>query len=271
MATNNYDKTVQAMIAEAERRLDRQGAQAIRALSAARKKIMATVALTEWDIAHLQRMKAAVDAAMAQFARQYGQTLTAAQTQYWSYGQAMIDRPLAVVGVAVALPAIDTTVLVAMQQYSTHLVENLGRDAAAKVYNEIAMGLMGQKSPYEVMKAIGGNLTDPSIMKTISARAELITRQECRRMLEAAAQERLAQAVKVVPHLKKQWVHGGSRMPRPSHLAAAGQVRPVGEPFDVAGEKLMYPCDPAGSPGNTINCSCYSVSYLEDDQTQEED
>lgn len=262
---SKYDKTVAAMIAEAERRLDSQGADAIRALDTARKKIAASVAQTEWEMFNLPRMKSAVDAAMAEFATTYGQTLTTAQTQYWAYGQEMIDKPLSVVGVTAALPAIDTTVLVAMQQYSAHLVENLGRDAAAKIYNEIAMGLMGQKSPYEVMKAVGVNLKEPSIMKSISARAEMITRQECGRILEAASQERLAQAAEAVPGLKKQWQHGGSNMPRPSHLAAHGQIRLVDEPFLVDGEELMYPRDPAGSPGNTINCSCYTVPYIDED------
>jgi uncharacterized protein with gpF-like domain len=261
---SKYDKTVKAMIAEAERKLDSQGAQAIRALNTARKKVIATVAQTEWDMFYLPQMKNAVDAAMAEFATVYGKNLTAAQGDYWDFGQAMVDRPLAVVGVTAALPAIDTAVLRAMQTYSTHLIDNLGRDAAAKVYNEIAMGLMGQKSPYEVMKAIGTNLSDKSHMKSIAARAEMITKQECGRILEAASQDRLAQASKVVPNLKKEWQHGGSSMPRPSHQAAHGQVRPVNEPFLVDGEELMYPRDPAGSPGNTINCSCYTVPYLED-------
>jgi uncharacterized protein with gpF-like domain len=71
----------------------------------------------------------------------------------------------------------------------------------------------------------------------------------------------MEEAAKVVPGLKKQWQHGASRVPRLSHLAAVGQVRDVNEPFMVGGEALMYPKDPAGSPGNTINCSCYTVLY----------
>lgn len=47
---------------------------------------------------------------------------------------------------------------------------------------------------------------------------------------------------------------------RPEHAAADGQSVGLGEPFDVGGESLMYPCDPTGSAGNTINCRC-SVSY----------
>lgn len=36
---------------------------------------------------------------------------------------------------------------------------------------------------------------------------------------------------------------------------------PVKEPFIVSGEPLMYPGDPAGSPGNTISCRCV-MGYL---------
>jgi len=38
------------------------------------------------------------------------------------------------------------------------------------------------------------------------------------------------------------------------HLEADGQVVNIDEPFTVSGESLMFPGDPAGDPGNTINC-----------------
>ena len=31
------------------------------------------------------------------------------------------------------------------------------------------------------------------------------------------------------------------------------------EPFEVDGEQLMYPGDPAGSAGNIINCQCIEI------------
>jgi hypothetical protein len=39
-------------------------------------------------------------------------------------------------------------------------------------------------------------------------------------------------------------------------MAADGQVVGLDEPFIVGGEQLMYPGDPAGSPGNICNCLC---------------
>lgn len=44
---------------------------------------------------------------------------------------------------------------------------------------------------------------------------------------------------------------------REAHADADGQEQPVGTPFDVMGEQLMYPGDPDGSDENTINCRCW--------------
>jgi len=142
-----------------------------------------------------------------------------------------------------------------MQGFSTDLVKGLTDDANKKISQELTLGLLGQKTPYEVMGAIGRNLKDKSIFKSIAHRAETITRTEAGRVLEAAGQARKEKAAQVVPGLMKQWHYGHTaKNPRLDHMAAHGQIRKVDEPFDVGGEKLMYPRDPAGSAANTINC-----------------
>ncbi|MFA4945745.1 MAG: hypothetical protein WC789_13740, partial [Lentisphaeria bacterium] len=62
----------------------------------------------------------------------------------------------------------------------------------------------------------------------------------------------------------KIWLHSrGPGVRRLSHVAAEAEYRatpvPISDPFVVEGESLMYPRDPAGSPGNTINCQCLSI------------
>jgi hypothetical protein len=44
---------------------------------------------------------------------------------------------------------------------------------------------------------------------------------------------------------------------RDAHADADGQEVGVDEAFDVGGEELMYPGDPAGSDENTLNCRCW--------------
>jgi len=234
----------------------------IQLLADARKSVAAEIASTPWEAYYLPQMKGAIQRAMEEFGMKYQVTLGDAQTDFWELGKNRVDLPLKAVGITIAIPEIDITGLSIMQDFAADLVKGLASDASKRISQEITMGLMGQKTPYEVMQGVGRNLKDKSIFKSIAARAETITRNEAGRVLEMAAQARASKAAEVVPGLMKEWRHGaGARMPRMSHLAAEGQIRKVNEPFDVGGEKLMYPRDPAGSAGNTINCGCYTVPY----------
>ena len=258
-----FQRKVDELISRAQNLENAEVTKVITLLSDARKEVAATVAQTEWQAYRLPEFKNAIDRALQEFGNKYGVDLREAQRSFWEDGINIVDAPLREVGVYASFPAIDTTVLGIMQGYGADLIKGLAKDAALRINNEITMGLMGQKTPYEVMQAVGANLTDKSIFTSIAARAETIVRTEAGRVLEAASQARLEAAAGLVPGLQKQWFHGENvRVPRPSHLAVVEQIRDVDKPFDVGGEKLMYPRDPAGSAKNTINCSCYTVPYM---------
>jgi hypothetical protein len=260
-----FQKKVKALIEKAHNMEDDAVKRVIRLLANARKEVAATVASTEWQAYYLPEMKRAIEDALRAFGDQYGIELRTAQRTFWEHGIDMVDLPLKTVGIAQAIPQIDHTVLSIMQDFSADLVEGLTKSAISKINNELTLGLMGQKSPYEVMGAIGRNLKQKSIFKNIADRAEAITRTEAGRVLSAASQARQEKAAQVVPGLQKEWRHSHiAKMPRAAHLAVEGQIRDVDKPFDVAGEKLMYPRDPAGSAKNTIRCECYSVPYHSD-------
>ncbi|WP_075780073.1 phage portal protein [Marinitoga sp. 1137] len=61
---------------------------------------------------------------------------------------------------------------------------------------------------------------------------------------------------------KKEWLTARDERVRTEHENADGQIVNVNEPFIVGGEHLMYPLDPAGSPGNIINCRCTVIPVL---------
>ena len=65
-------------------------------------------------------------------------------------------------------------------------------------------------------------------------------------------------------NLRKEWVSAADERTREDHGAADGQIVGMDDAFDVGGESLMYPGDPAGSPENVINCRC-SVAHIVDD------
>jgi len=54
----------------------------------------------------------------------------------------------------------------------------------------------------------------------------------------------------------KRWVTEGDDNVRATHRRANGQIRPIDEPFDVGGHKLMYPGDPMAPISETARCRC---------------
>ncbi len=54
----------------------------------------------------------------------------------------------------------------------------------------------------------------------------------------------------------KQWLTAEDDLVRDTHAEADGQTVPVDQAFDVGGEQLDYPGDPAGSDAETCNCRC---------------
>jgi hypothetical protein len=62
----------------------------------------------------------------------------------------------------------------------------------------------------------------------------------------------------------QEWVAVIDTHTRSSHLDADGQIVPVGEPFNVGGEMLMYPGDPSGSYEETSNCRCSVIGSIDE-------
>jgi hypothetical protein len=56
--------------------------------------------------------------------------------------------------------------------------------------------------------------------------------------------------------LEKSWLSTRDDRTREDHMDADGQLVGLNDPFTVGGEQLDQPGDPAGSPGNVINCRC---------------
>ena len=61
---------------------------------------------------------------------------------------------------------------------------------------------------------------------------------------------------------KKEWLATRDAKTRDEHGTADGQVVLLKNDFVIAGEKLSFPGDPKGSPGNIINCRCTILPVL---------
>jgi SPP1 gp7 family putative phage head morphogenesis protein len=56
-----------------------------------------------------------------------------------------------------------------------------------------------------------------------------------------------------------EWSTAGDDVVRDSHADLDGDTVKRGEPFKNG---LLYPCDPAGDPGEVINCRCVSIPIV---------
>jgi len=95
-----------------------------------------------------------------------------------------------------------------------------------------------------------------------------------RRQANLIARNSVGQAVSGARHAGRQryatheiWIHSrGPGERRPAHVAAEARYRKepkvVGRPFIVNGAALRYPRDPAGPPGEIINCQCVAVGKV---------
>ena len=89
--------------------------------------------------------------------------------------------------------------------------------------------------------------------KLIKRRAKGIADTE---IVTASNSGSLAGAMSIHQPAKKIWLTRRDDRVRPFHESADSQKRDLNQPFDVGGENLMFPGDPAGSLANTIGCRC---------------
>ena len=250
--------------------LDKRAQQAaLRFLSAWRKDIVAEIATAkDFEAFRLPKLLNSVDRLAEDWAEKYGIETKDLLKRGFDVGVDKVDLPIRAAGIEISLPAPSLSILQASQRATVDFIAGLSRDAAQAIKREILLGANGGRTPFEVIEEVGRNLEDPSVFGTIANRAEVITRTEIGRIQSIATQVRQEDAKKIVPGLQKQWL--SSFVQRTNHMAINKQIREVEEPFDVPAaprlpaEQLMFPRDPNGSAGNTINCGCQSLPYKED-------
>jgi len=218
-------------------------------------------AVGTWDAYHLNQVLTSIEHQIAIFKPRIKSELNEGLNDAWMQGQNIIDKPLLTINIHTGW-YLSTDILDTLKTFSFFRLDKLTDDAWLNIKSELHLGVIGGKSPAEVVKAIGRNLTSPSIFGTIANRAEVIAGTEIGRVFSMATQLRMEEAAKHVPGLKKQWWHAGHpKLPRPTHVASNGQIVPVDKPFNVGGVKLMFPRAPGAPLGEVIGCGCDSIPW----------
>ncbi len=215
--------------------------------------------LSEFQAWQLPNIQQSIRVAMAEI----GEALAAAggdgAATTFQIGVDLVDEPLKSGGIVVRgiLPDVDLRQLMAIRTFMTDRLKDVSTEAANKITGQIGVVMIGGQTPGQAVDSVA------AILKSGRGRAQTIVRTEMGRAFSVATQERQAQASEHLPGLKKQWRRSGKLYSRIAHDTADGQIVDVDKPFKVNGVSLMYPRDPKGPPGETINCGCVQLPYME--------
>lgn len=273
--TTAAQRAYQAKLRELERlvgRLEREGVARARAvLEQVRQEVIAELRNTppeRFRAFFLRDLQGSVDQRIAALEQRLKQEIAPKIQAALELGQRSIQEPTAIFGVSVPLVAIPQNLVDVVQGFTADLIKRISDETRSRINADIASAILRGDSILDAARRIGRSLNQPATtFGGISNRAERIARTEILRAYSIAQQASLRQIADYVPKLKKQWIATLDDRVRPEHRQAHGQVRDWDEPFKVDGESLMYPRDPGGSPGNTINCRCVSVPVLSQMET----
>ena len=262
-AEARYNRKLDELINKVGKLEAREVARAMKLLEELRKEVALQIVESDWKSYIVPQLKEAVEKAASRFLQRYKVLLTDGQVNLWRAGVDQVDWPLSYVGIQAGGTEISRTALEIVQGYSADLITNLAGDAAAKINAEIAMGILGGKTPWEVIKAIGRNLDDPSVFRTIAVRAETITRTELARVNSLAREARIRGVVEANPKVGwlKKWISSGKAHPRPHHALLNGSTVGVERNFPGG---IPYPHAPGLPAKEVVNCGCSHVLTLAD-------
>lgn len=261
----DVNAVIEKILADKERKII-SGQEALeKLLIDVRRQIVAELAQTpgeSYSAVMLRAHLASFEGHLAGFERQGSALLDGLVVEAWEGGAALVGDTIRAGGLGMAFGYTTGPVLQTLRDTSAYRIRDLSGDAMTKIRGELTLGVLGQKTPHQVMTAVAGSLDSPGVFKTIAERARVIVGVEMGRAFTQATQTSMEQASASLPELKKQWWHAGHpKHPRVSHLALHGQVQPVNKPFLIGLLVIDFPRSPKAPPSETIRCGCEMVPW----------
>lgn len=129
-----------------------------------------------------------------------------------------------------------------------------------------SLGAIVTGRPLALVAAAGGNIV--AIRDALDSAAvemdRLVSRSASHVANAATGDVGAAIEANTGESLQQVWYCSFVPASRADHEDADGQQVPIGEPFDIGGELLMYPGDPDGSDEQTANCLCVAGDTIVD-------
>lgn len=216
---------------------------------------------TEYQVWHIQQVQKNIERTLLDLGADAAVKVREGANAAWQAGIDLVDAPLNAGGINLAgrVQAVNVQQLEAIKTFMVERITDINVVAAQKIKEQLGLVVVGVNDPYKARAAIAKHLEGNA-----ASRARTIVNTELSRLYSTANQERMAQAQKAVPGLKKKWRRSNRKDPRASHAAAHGQVQPVDQPFNIGGILMMYPHDPAAPLEEVINCGCIQVPHMDE-------
>lgn len=136
-----------------------------------------------------------------------------------------------------------------------------GKDIAweeGKIQSVMLQGILQGESIPNLSRRIATTLGESNHASTIRYARTAITGAQ-----NAGREDAYKRAEKMGVHMQREWLATLDNRTRHEHRILDGQKRAIDEPFEVDGEKIMYPGDPS-APGHLIwNCRCRTVAAVD--------
>lgn len=235
-------------------------AEIVRQLEIALDLIVSGISAASSEAAQrrLRQQRAEVERALEDFRQAAIAASTAGAATAWQLGIGAITTPFEAAGVSLGRMRIDARALMASQRLLTDRITDISTRALDKLNGALMQNIIGSvplaDTVTEVQKIMGG---------VPRARSMTVAYTEIGRDYSIAQDDAMQEAGTIVPDLRKRWLKSGKMHPRLAHVHAHNQIVRYDQPYLVDGEHLQFPRDPAGSPGNTINCGCHSIPVVD--------
>ena len=234
----------------------------------------------------LNTLRSSIERLIADFEQRAAAEVRRATADAYRFGGLSAVEPLQELGFQQAFYSPSRAQVNILQGFSSDLITGITADLRRGVDRQVRLAALGQISPYEAMQAVTSEFgkrqvkQGKMVVSGISAKAEMDIRTEMQRAFNLSNQSQMDDTATRIPGLLKRWIATGDGRTRRGHLEAHIKYKdnpiPVSEPFEVklwrytkkggwrhvGTDRLMYPGDPLGSPGNVINCRCTQVAII---------
>lgn len=226
------------------------------------------------DVAGFRTLSMMVDSALNDFQSRMSQQLRDDIQVGVDAAVAIVDKPLAAIGVSPSLLPLNPASVEAAQLFALDRVKGLTADARDAIAGILRRVLGNAISVDQGIKEVGTSLRTDGVMKGIAKRAALIVRQEILTVQSQVAQQRMEHRAKQMVggryELRKAWLTANDQRVRDAHADAqdayAKDADPgpiaIDESFIVDDEELLYPRYPGGSLDNILGCRCTTQPVL---------